>query len=87
MEWAKDLNKKGMFDSYDFVSLTPAEEEVNADEGYISFQVLLREKEDEGKETTVSEKSKFIKEGDRWLYASGEVRSEVAGLEDTVLNK
>ena len=32
-------------------------------------------------------KSRFLKEKDRWLYASGEVRSEVKGLEDAILNQ
>ena len=103
--WAKDLNKSGMFDSYDFVELTvhgKEEYEPNNDNiGYIEFSVLLRDKGSgkgvaengddilKGKETLITERSKFIRNPDTgiWSYASGDVRSNVAGLEDTILNQ
>ena len=102
--WAKDLNKSGMFDSYEFVKLdVNSKEEFEPDNeniGYIDFSVLLRDKgigkgvaesDDvlKGKETVITERSKFIRNPDTgiWTYASGDVRSNVAGLEDTILNQ
>lgn len=94
--WAKDLNRDGMFDSYDFVSLNAGEVEISQDnpsEGYIEFKVNLRANTNgshlEGQEITVCERSKFLCDGNppRWRYASGEVRSDVKGLEDVQLNK
>ena len=82
-----------MFDSFDFIGLEAIEEIINDDEGFIDFKVKLRSNENsgeyiEGQEMVIREKSRFLRAGDpqRWLYASGEVRSEVAGLEDTILN-
>lgn len=93
--WAKDLNKNGMFDSYEFVNLTILNEQ-NDDEkgqGLLEFKVTLRAKEDKGsmiagQEMTVIETSTFIKDEvtGKWLYASGEVRPDVKGLEEAVLN-
>lgn len=76
-----------MFDSFEFVSLEPGASSYGTDENesFLEFKVELRAKDGSGKET-ISEKSRFLKEDDRWLYAGGEVRSEVTGLEDTVLN-
>ena len=96
--WAKDLNRAGMFDSYDFVGLeNVGEEEPGKDENevFVEFKVRLRAKERDsmdsslqGKETVIAEKSRFLRTDDgTWLYASGDVRSDVEGLEDTVLNK
>ncbi|KAL9189275.1 hypothetical protein ACHAXT_011765 [Thalassiosira profunda] len=93
--WARDLNKGGMFDSFDFVQLEAGEEEPgeNENEGYVTFKVTLRAKEDRGsavagQETVISERSKFLwdPEDGSWSYASGDVRSDVAGLEETTLN-
>jgi SEC-C motif-containing protein len=97
--WAKDLNKGGMFDSFDFVDLQAGPEEPGQDEneGFVEFQVTLRAKEDwtsasggelAGKETVVSERSRFLRNPEdlTWSYASGDVRSTVDGLEDTQLN-
>lgn len=94
--WAQDLNKGGMFDSFDFVHLEAGPEEPSADdenEGYIDFKVTMRAKKDTssdltGKETIISERSRFLRnsEDGSWKYASGDVRSEVSGLEDTQLN-
>lgn len=93
--WAKDLNKGGMFDSFEFVNLEAGPEEAgsNENEGYVEFKVTLRAKEDmpsslSGQETEISERSKFLRgEDGSWSYASGEVKSNVAGLEDTALNQ
>jgi len=88
IKWAKDLNKNGMFDSFEFVSLRPeptVTPGIDENEAFLEFRVKLRSRDGSGEET-IHEKSRFLKEGDRWLYAGGEVRSEVAGLEDAILN-
>jgi len=95
--WAKDLNKQGMFDSFDFVGLEilGGEDFVDDNDGYLEFQVTMRGKDGgtssaavAGKETVVKERSRFLRDPDTkaWTYASGDVRSEVAGLQDTQLN-
>ena len=93
--WANDLNKGGMFDSFTFVKLDPSKEEdgENENESFIEFKVTLRANEDRGgsvagQETIISERSRFVRAGadEAWTYASGEVRSDVAGLEDVALN-
>lgn len=96
MAWAKDLNKGGMFDSFTFVKLDLGKEEDGEDENesFIEFKVTLRANEDRagtvavaGQETIISERSRFLRGDDgSWTYASGDVRSEVAGLEDVSLN-
>ena len=97
ISWAQDLNRAGMFDSYDFVGLeSVGAEEPGKDETevFVKFKVRLRTKERDsmdsslqGKETVIAEKSRFLRTDDgTWLYASGDVRSDVEGLEDTVLN-
>mmetsp|Transcript_31753 Transcript_31753/g.66292 ORF Transcript_31753/g.66292 Transcript_31753/m.66292 type:complete len:246 (+) Transcript_31753:115-852(+) len=99
--WAKDLNKGGMFDSFEFVDLTiiddddenneGGEDEDGEENGYVTFKVTLRAREDKpmyatvaGQETVITEKSKFIKEKGVWKYASGEVQSD--RLENVKLN-
>lgn len=93
--WAKDLNKAGMFDSYEFAGLEAGPEVPGKDEneGFITFKVRLKSRETgEGKsmgsETIVTETSKFLRDPATgvWSYASGEVRADVAGIEDTILN-
>lgn len=93
--WAKDLDKKGMFDSFEFVGLTILGDEVitSDDEGYVEFQVRMRANRRtsshlEGQVTTIQERSKFIKNESNgvWSYATGDVRSTVQGVEDVVLN-
>ena len=93
IEWAKELNKNGMFDSYDFVDLEIGDEiSSSEDEAFVDFRVRLRAKDSQGtlagKETLISEKSRFLRnnEDGTWTYASGEVRSQEAGLEDSILN-
>ena len=46
-----------------------------SDEAWIDFRVHVRNKET-GEETVLKEKSLFLKQGDRWLYARGEARPE-----------
>jgi SEC-C motif-containing protein len=94
--WATDLNKGGMFDSFDFVNLDAGAEEPSTDnenEGFLEFEVTLRAREDAtsdlaGQETVIAERSRFLRDGidGSWSYASGDVRSNVAGLEGTTLN-
>jgi len=93
--WVKDLNRDGMFDSYDFINLEAGPQEISEDndkEGFIEFKVTLRANskigEVEGQMIVVREKSRFLCSGDpaSWLYADGTVTSDVAGLEDVVLN-
>jgi SEC-C motif domain protein len=103
--WARQLDKNGMFDSYEFVALEPGattystlfpnnnsddddddDETKSREEAFLEFNVRLKSIRD-GKETIVSEKSRFLRdERNRWLYASGDVRSKEAGLEDIKLN-
>lgn len=91
--WAQDLNASGMFDSFEFVQLQAGPEEYatdNADKATIDFKVRLRAKTGDQQETVVSEKSTFLKDaasGNVWTYASGQVRSDVEGLEDAILNR
>ena len=99
--WAKDLNKAGMFDSFEFTKLEAGPEEASSDdenEGFMEFKVTLTAKKDDfvtdataalaGQETVIRERSRFLRDAEdgTWLYASGDVRSEVVGLEDTTLN-
>eukprot|EP00547_Thalassionema_nitzschioides_P005477 CAMPEP_0194205692 /NCGR_PEP_ID=MMETSP0156-20130528/4913_1 /TAXON_ID=33649 /ORGANISM="Thalassionema nitzschioides, Strain L26-B" /LENGTH=227 /DNA_ID=CAMNT_0038932043 /DNA_START=158 /DNA_END=841 /DNA_ORIENTATION=- len=99
--WAKDLNKAGMFDSFEFAKLEiidgPEEKNdiENENEGYVTFKVTLVAREDSvergilaGQETVITERSKFLRDAkdNSWSYASGDVRSDVAGLEETTLN-
>ena len=91
--WAKSLNNGGMFDSYDFVNLQVGSEVLGADEneGFLEFKVTLRAKDNtasdiEGQETVITENSRFLRDSEgTWSYASGEVRSDVVGL-DTIIN-
>ena len=92
LTWVKDLNRSGMFDSYDFMGLDAGEEIIDGDEGFIDFRVTLRandksEQYSEGESIVIRENSRFIKGADdSWKYAGGDVRSEVAGIEDVLLN-
>ncbi len=89
VKWAKDLDKKGMFDSYEFAGLNilGAEELPNENEGYLEFQVQLRERVG-GQVTTIQERSKFLRDPETgvWKYSSGDVRSTNEGLDDIKLN-
>jgi len=96
VDWIKDLDKQGMFDSYDFVALEPGEEEPGDKEAHITFQVRLKAKGTgpggesiAGQETIISERSRFLYDGEPlcWRYAGGEVKSDVSGLDDVVLNR
>ncbi len=52
VSWANDMNRNGMFDSFEFVNLIPGEEEIDAlDEenaGFVEFRVTFRAKESNG---------------------------------------
>jgi SEC-C motif domain protein len=106
--WAQDLNKNGMFDSFQFVGLEIlqnndlSKKENIFEEDYIEFQVTIQAKIQrqqsknptmlqtiDGQNTTIREKSKFLKDSETgiWSYASGEIRSNVIGIENVVLNK
>lgn len=68
-------------------------DEFDENKGYIDFEVTLRAKDDRldslaGQETVISERSTFLRNPDdmTWAYASGVVRSNVVGLENTSLN-
>jgi SEC-C motif domain protein len=88
ISWAKDLNRAGMFDSYEFCALfdiSPEETSANEDEVFVDFKVRL--KDGSGQATVISERSRFLRnDKGAWLYASGEVRSNVEGLQDVILN-
>lgn len=77
--WVKDLNRGGMFDNHDFVSLEPGKEEAggNDDEYFITFTVKMRGHDGsafEGQERVIRERSQFLKDEDgKWTYATGEV--------------
>lgn len=100
VKWARDLNRSGMFDSYEFMSLEAGEEEFTDDdndekkEGFIEFKVNLRANQNsgehiEGQDITVQERSRFLRSSSKdggWNYAGGDVTSNVAGLEGTKLN-
>lgn len=96
IKWAKDLNKSGMFDSYEFLGLEDigdVEEGENSDEAFVTFKVRMRAREDigpyiGGQEIVIQEKSRFLRDGEpvRWRYASGDVKTEVAGVGDITLN-
>jgi uncharacterized protein YchJ len=81
-----------MFDSFEFVELKAGPEifpESEENKATIDFQVRLRAKDGEKQETVIAEKSLFLRDPESkiWSYASGEVRSGVEGLEDTILNQ
>ncbi len=96
LKWARDLNRSGMFDSYDFVKLDVVGEETfnpdNDGEGFIEFKVNLKANKNsgehiEGQDIVVQEKSRFLRTSDGgWKYAGGDVTSNVAGLEGIKLN-
>ena len=92
-------NLERIFILYILVKLDAGEEEPsNENEGYIEFKVTLRARENTatlagganlpGQETVITERSRFLRDSNTgsWSYASGDVRSDVAGLEDTTLN-
>ena len=93
------MNRSGMFDSFEFVDLSAGEEdidELDENAGFVEFKVRFRAKERgdgndpvAGRETVISERSRFLRNPDdgSWSYASGDVRSDVAGLESATLNR
>ena len=76
IKWAKDMNKGGMFDGYDFVGLEILSDTVYSDENsaeaFLEFQVRLAKRNDspitkstdvtsDAEEVIVAEKSRFLK--------------------------
>lgn len=93
VDWAKNLHKGGMFDSYDFVGLEVGTEDAGSEdnEAFLDFKVRLRansksSKQLEGETMVVMEKSRFLRDEKGYRYAGGDVRTDVAGIEDVVLN-
>jgi SEC-C motif-containing protein len=80
VSWAKDLDKEGMFDSFEFVGLEVdrlSDEKDTENEAFLDFKVRLRGRsaEDtpgrarsaasiEGEETVISERSRFLRDPD-----------------------
>ena len=67
--WERTL--KQFLSKADYMGLRVMSSEVNDtdDEGYVSFIALLIY---DGKEASFSEKSRFVKENNKWLYVDGE---------------
>jgi SEC-C motif-containing protein len=121
MAWAKDMNRGGMFDSFQFLELkvlqpqSTSKTPSSTEEAFLEYQVRLRGREEDdddddddnnasststsfslpevqeavaGKEITIHEVSRFLMDPQTgiWAYAGGDVKSDVAGLEDTTLN-
>ena len=86
--WARALNKEGLFDDFDFVRLEVGEAEPGGDEkeAFLSFRATLRRRGGAEDEMAFSERSRFVHSDDAWLYASGQVTTDVPGLSGTVLN-
>lgn len=92
----KALDRRGMFDSFEFVELAiTSTEEDSSEERFATFTVTLRASKDaaaegvvKGQELRLRERSRFLPtaDGSSWLYAGGEVRALVDGIDDTVLN-
>ena len=88
VKWARLLDREGMFDSFDFVELSvgAAEDGAGLDESFLTFTATLRPR-DGGPDQSFTERSRFLRSGGSWLYASGEVRTDTPGLVGRVLNE
>lgn len=93
ISWAKSLHKGGMFDSYDFSGLEFGETERGATdtESFLEFKVRLKANSKtgkylEGEEVVIAERSRFLMDDVGCKYAGGDVRTNVKGIEDVVLN-
>lgn len=77
VKWAKQLDTDGSMDAFDFLGLTVGEETPGDkdQQAYVDFRIHVKSKTT-GEETFLKEKSLFVKQGDRWFYASGEARPE-----------
>ncbi|KAJ1633693.1 hypothetical protein T492DRAFT_979196 [Pavlovales sp. CCMP2436] len=97
LAWVKLIDREGMFDSFEFLSLDIADEEEGEStvERFVAFTVMMRAiSEDDGiaagTELKLSERSRFLPNcaGDGWLYANGEVRAVVDNSgDDIVMNR
>lgn len=79
IKWAQELDTDGTFDAVEFVSLEIGDHDPVGDDddsARVDFKVRIRTKDGKGDETIIKEKSLFLKQGDGWLYASGEARPE-----------
>mmetsp|Transcript_19235 Transcript_19235/g.24787 ORF Transcript_19235/g.24787 Transcript_19235/m.24787 type:complete len:254 (-) Transcript_19235:201-962(-) len=82
IQWAKELNKRGMFDDYTFVNLEimgdTLFENDEETEATLEFQVRLRSTTGSGQveETLIRENSIFRKSNDGWLYVDGKVNEQ-----------
>jgi SEC-C motif domain protein len=93
--WAKELDRNGMFDSYEFVGLTVLgdQELTSEDEGFVEFEVKLRANKAAGaiadQTSVVKERSRFLRDPETkiWSYASGDVSTTVHGVDNVVLNQ
>jgi SEC-C motif domain protein len=91
--WAKELDRNGMFDSYDFVSLTVLKEQelTSEDEGFVEFEVTLRankaNKAIEGQTSVIKERSRFLcdRETKVWSYAGGEISTRISAVDDAMI--
>ena len=95
VKWARRLNKEQMFDSFKFVSLDilNVEEGETEREAFIDMKVTLQPIDEktglntQAEPMVFAERSRFTQNAKgAWLYASGEVTSEVSGLKGRVLN-
>jgi len=86
--WAKKLNKKLMFDGFEFVSLEigALEAGANDDEAFLAPNVFtLLPAQTSQPPLVMRERTKCVRKDGAWLFASGEVTSEEAGLKGQVL--
>jgi len=76
VEWAQRQNRN-MFDQYNFLRIEPGAEEAGStpDEAFITFRVVLAHIETMA-ELAFTERSRFVRDGEEWFYAGGEMLQE-----------
>jgi len=84
IKWAKKLHKTSMFDNFDFAlsSLGVGEEEPGEDGGevWMDNEFHLATKNSAAPAVVTYERTRFVRRGDEWRFASGAVSSEAPGL-------
>lgn len=84
IKWAKKLHKTSMFDNFDFAlsSLGVGEEEPGEDGGevWMDNEFHLATKNSAAPAVVTYERTRFVRRGDEWRFASGAVSSEVMTL-------
>ena len=84
IKWAKKLHKTSMFDNFDFAlsSLGVGEEEPGEDGGevWMNNEFHLATKNSAAPAVVTYERTRFVRRGDEWRFASGAVSSEVMTL-------